>query len=140
MKDIFKKRVIVKQRTYKDGHKMTLISIHNKELSENLKKILNTEKKKSKTFVVPNFDSVEERRAFIAGIFDAEAHYSPSSCRIYFEITNKNAIEKIAKMIEDDGIKVCLYERKNKNSFRLEINGKNALRLLTLYPFIRLSL
>lgn len=140
MSEFFRKRIVVKERIYKDGHKMILLSLHSKKVCEEIKKLLNTLRKKSKTFVVPEFKSMKDKRAFIAGIFDAEGYYHSSSRRVYFEIANKTARDKIAQMLREDNIKVCTYDRKDRDSFRLEINGCNATKLFELYPFIKLSL
>ena len=140
MKEIFGTDPIVKQRIYKDGHKMYLISLYSVELERKIRKLLDVpDRNKSKTFSIPREiqQSSNLMRYFIAGFFDAECwEYSwYGKKRISMEIANKNVLELIANFIRKDGINNNTSKRSNRNLFRIDITGeKNVTVFEEIYP------
>ncbi len=132
-------KVKVKKRKYKDGHEMNLIFIWKKEVQEEFSKLLSTTKQKSKTFVPPEM-SLEEKREFVAGLFDAEgsAYIWYSKPRVGLGIYNKAAAEFILKTLLADKIKTYLSECKN-GEFKIDVTGdENVKKLFKNYCFLRL--
>jgi len=93
LQSTYKKRTILKLRHYRDGHKLYIVSVHNKKLKERFEQKLAVTRKKSKNFIIPEFDKTEDMREFIAGMFDAEGHTRiwKNQPRAAMEIFNEKA-------------------------------------------------
>lgn len=137
----YRKRVVLKLRKYKDGHSLYIVGLHNKQIRELFGQKLGTTKNKSKTFIIPNFDKIEDARAFIAGIFDAEGHSRiwRNQPRVAMEIFNENAARTIHSFLRNDSIKASLSVCSD-GGYRIDITSKrNVERLYADYPFLRLT-
>ena len=129
----------IKKRTYRDGHVMYNIYVWRKSISDEFKLLLGTEKQKSKTFRIPEMTK-EERRQFIAGIFDAEAtcYFWKDKPRIGMEIHNENAAKTICQFLREDGIR-CYVSKCKRGAFKLDFTGnENVNKFFMYYHTLRL--
>ena len=127
IENVFNKKPKIKQRVYKDGHSLYIVSIYSVVIEILFRDLLgNPVKYKSKNFIIPNLKNKNLLRAFIRGIFEAEAYnyFWYNKPRISFEIFNKQASEKIFKEISEDGIK-CSLSNIKKGGYRIDITGVN---------------
>ena len=137
----YKKRTVLKLRKYKDGHELYIVSVHNKKLKEIFSQKLRTTKNKSKTFLFPDFEKIEDTRAFIAGIFDAEGHFRiwRNQPRVAMEIFNEKVAKKIHYFLRKDNIKASLSVCSD-GGYRIDITSKRNVAILNdLYPFLKLA-
>ena len=136
MERVFNKKPKLKQRIYKDGHELYIVAIYSVYIEKLFRDLLgNPLKNKSKNFIVPTFKNKNVLRAFIRGLFEAEAYpylwYNQP--RVSFEIFNKNANGIIFNNLIEDGI-VCSLSHIRKGGCRIDITGsKNTSKFYELY-------
>ncbi|MBI2542678.1 MAG: hypothetical protein HYW24_00615 [Candidatus Aenigmarchaeota archaeon] len=140
MEQTFNKHIVLKPRIYKDGHKMFLVSLHSKEICEEFKQILQTSKKKSTTFKIPEM-TTEQKRSFVAGLFDAEGYtylWKRKTPRVSMEIFHETASKFVQDVLLKDGIK-GFVSKCGDGGFKFDVTGeKYILALFKLYPFLKL--
>lgn len=130
----------LKKRTYKDGHIIYIVFVWNKDVCEEFKRKLSTEKKKSTTFKIPDL-SKKEMRDFVAGVFDAEAtlYFWKNKPRIGLEIHNEAAARKIHETLRKDRIK-CNISKCSRGEFKIDFTGKESVdRFFEKYNTFRLT-
>ena len=123
----FQKDAKVKRRVFPDGHAIYLVSLYSVEVEGVFRRLLgNPKKDKSKNFRVPRFPNSASKRAFVKGMFEAEAyeyvwHKMP---RVAFEIFNRMAAKKIFSILRQDGIG-CSFSQRKTGGCRIDITGKS---------------
>ena len=130
----------VKKRIYPDGHKMYILYVWRKDVCDEFKILLKTEKNKSKTFRVPKME-LQFQRQFVAGIFDAEAtsYLWKNKPRVGMELHNEMAAKEICEILRADGIK-CYFSKCSRGEFKLDFTGKeNVNKFFQNYHAFRLA-
>lgn len=130
----------LKKRVYKDGHTMYIVYVWRKDVYEEFKRLLQTERKKSKTFKIPKLNRKNQRQ-FIAGIFDAEAtsYLWRKKPRIGLELHNELAAKSICSILRSDEIK-CNISKCSRSEFKLDFTGKeNVDKFFGNYHTFRLA-
>lgn len=132
---------LVRERRYTDGHRLFIVSVWDKKLHDEFRMLLQAETgAKSKTFKPPIMPEAD-RRAFIAGLFDAEAstYFWYGKPRIGMGIYNKVAAEFIKDALRSDDIK-CQLSVCKSGEFKLDITGERYVRrFFELYSVLRLT-
>ncbi len=133
---VFNKTPKIKKRIYKDGHIQFIVSIYSVAIERNFRNLLgNPVKDKSKNFKVPTFRSKKLLRAFVRGMFEAEAYFYLwyQKPRVSFEIFNEEASKTIFRIIREDKI-ACSLSKIKIGGYRIDITGsKNTSRFCSLY-------